>query len=87
MILHGMVSMSVSSVIDFACGRKMIDFILIVKFLPLQLHFEYLSCVHFQDLIFLYLVYMVICLCGTPNSSKSLFLITFIYCKTIVLDL
>lgn len=41
MILHGMVSMSVSSVIDFACGRKIIDFILILKFLPLQLNFEY----------------------------------------------
>lgn len=41
MILHGMVCMSVSSVIDFACGRKIIDFILILKFLPLQLNFEY----------------------------------------------
>lgn len=87
MILHGMVSMSVSSVLDFECGRKIIDFILIVKFLPLQLNFEYLSCVHFQDLFFPFLLYMVICLCGTPNSSKSLFLITFIYFKTIGLEL
>ena len=51
MILHGMFSMTVSSLLDFACGRKIIEFIL------LQLKFEYLSYVHFEDLLFFLCIY------------------------------